>query len=311
MSTGSLGGVPARFGLVEPVGMLDVPDALRGRAFTIAEAVDHGLTRRALDGRRFVRIHRGVYRVADTAATLPVLLDAARLVLPPDAAISHLTALRVLGLEIGPMLPLHFSTNRRVQVDREDLIVHRRQDLLIADERDGRGVLSPVRTFVDVATVLGERRLLQVGDWLVQSCGVAPAQLVQFASLSHLDGVQRARRVAPYVRSGAESVTESETRWHLVRGGLPEPELNVDICDDHGGWLARGDLVYRRWKVLVEYDGWHHERDRDQRQRDHLRREALEAAGWRVIVVTAADMDQPRTVVIRVRKALRARGLAC
>lgn len=290
--------------------MRDVPEALRGRVFTIDEALDHGLTRRVLDGRRFVCIHRGVYRTADTEPTLAVLLDAAQLVLPVDAAVSHLTALRLYGLEVGAMVPLHFSTNRRVQVDREGVVVHRRQDLLVAGERDGRRVLSPMRTFVDVATLVGELRLLQIGDWIVHQCGVRPARLVEFVRTSHLDGVQRARRVAPHVRSGSESVEESRVRWHLIRAGLPEPELNVDICDDSGGWLARGDLVYRRWKVLVEYDGWHHERDRAQRQRDHLRREALEAAGWRVIVLTAADMDQPTTVVIRVRQALRARGLA-
>lgn len=290
--------------------MLHIADDLHGRAFTVAQAAERGLSRRSLDGRRFVRIHRGVYRTVDTDPTLPVLLDAARLVLPADAAISHLTALRVYGLEVGEMLPLHFSTNTRVQIDREDVTVHRRQDRLSVEQRDGRPVLSAVRTFVDVATQVGERRLLQVGDWLVQNCGVRPADLVELALLSHLDGVQRARRVAPYVRSGAESMTESDVRWHLVRGGLPEPAVNVEICDDRGSWLARGDLVYRRWRVLVEYDGWHHERDRTQRQRDHLRREALEAAGWRVIVITAADLDGPGAVVIRVRQALRARGFA-
>lgn len=290
--------------------MLHIPDDLHGRAFTIAEAADRGLSRRSLDGRRFVRIHRGVYRTASTEPTLPLLLDAAQLVLPADVAISHLTALRLFGLDVGSMLPLHFSTNRRVQVDRDDVTVHRRQDRLFVEQWNGRPVLSAVRTFVDVATMLGERRLLQVGDWLVQNRGVCPAELVEFALTSHLDGVQRARRVAPYVRPGAESVTESEVRWHLVRGGLPEPEVNVEICDDDGSWLARGDLVYRRWRVLVEYDGWHHERDSAQRQRDHLRREALEAAGWRVIVITAADLAQPGTIVIRVRQALRARGLA-
>jgi very-short-patch-repair endonuclease len=290
--------------------MLDIPDGLRGRAFTIAEAVTAGLTRRALDGRRFVRIHHGVYRTADTEPTFHLLLDAARLVLPADAAVSHRTALRVFGLEIGPMLPLHFSTNQPSQIQREDVVVHRRQGLLHADDRDGRRVLSPVRTFIDVATQVGDQRLLGIGDWLVRECGVRPWELVELALTTHLDGVQRARRVAPYVRTAAASVTESQVRWLLVRSGLPEPELNVDIHDEHGAWLARGDLVYRSWKVLVEYDGWQHERDGQQRQWDHLRREGLEAAGWRVIVVTVVDLQRPSAVVVRVRQALRARGLA-
>lgn len=110
------------------------------------------------------------------------------------------------------------------------------------------------------------------------------------------------------VRRGVASPRESDVRWTLLRSGLPEPELNVDLLDEHGAWLARGDLVYRRWKVLVEYDGFQHERDARQRQWDLHRREKLEAAGWRVIVVTAKDMAAPSTVAIRVRQALRQRG---
>ena len=107
------------------------------------------------------------------------------------------------------MSALHFSTNTRVQIDREDVTVHHRQDRWSVEQRDGRPVLSADRTVVDVATQVGERRLLQVGDWLVQNCEVRPAELVELARLSHLDGVQRARRVAPYVRLSTTGGTTS------------------------------------------------------------------------------------------------------
>ena len=70
----------------------------------------------------------------------------------------------------------------------------------------------------------------------------------------------------------------------------------------------RGDLVYETNKVLVEYDGWHHERDARQRQRDRKRREQLEAAGWRVIVVTSQDLNSPSLIPLRVHAALRDHG---
>jgi hypothetical protein len=158
---------------------------------------------------------------------------------------------------------------------------------------------------VDAATVLSQRDLLAAGDWLVFHGLVNVLELRAYVIASHLDGVRRARRIAPLVRERVASVPESHVRWDLVAAGLPEPEVNVDILDDHGAWIARGDLVYRPWKVLVEHDGWQHERDAWQRQRDHLRREALEAAGWRVIVVTVQDMQRPGTVVSRVRQAIR------
>ena len=188
------------------------------------------------------------------------------------------------------------------------------------------------------------RELVEVGDWLVAERHTDLLTLRDYVVRSHLDGVLRARDAASMVREGSESVRESAVRWAIVASGLPEPEINVDIQDALGRFLARGDLVYREWQVLVEYDGWHHERDalqrqrdpvplvlalhfggdpegagefqghghpeRDalQRQRDHLRREALEAAGWRVIVVTTADMRDVRTVVWRIHAALKARG---
>ena len=229
------------------------------------------------------------------------------MVVPPDAALSHVSALRWWGLTVGPAVPLHFSSNSRTHVEREGIIVHRRQGLLRPELLRGVPVMGPDRTFVDCGTVLSLRRMVEVGDWLVAQGHTDLLTLRAYVIQSHLDGVIRARDAASLVRVGSESVRESALRWHLTRAGLPEPELNQDIFDD-GQFLARGDLVYRRWQVLVEYDGWHHERDAVQRQRDHLRREALEAAGWRVIVITTADMSSPVSVVRRVRAALIQRG---
>ncbi len=89
---------------------------------------------------------------------------------------------------------------------------------------------------------------------------------------------------------------------------LPEAELNAVVLDAAGGFLARGDLVYRAWKVVVEYDGFHHERDPRTRQHDLRRRELLEAAGWTVIVITAADLARPASVPARVHAALVLHG---
>jgi hypothetical protein len=261
-----------------------------------------------LDGRRIIAVQRGVYRYADTSVDLRLLATAALRVLPDDAALSHVTALQVRGFDIGPTLPIHISTNASTQRRLRGVFVHRRQGRLHPTELDGLPVLGPDRTFVDAATQLRDRELLRVGDWLVASGRTDVDTLRDYAFRSHLDGVQRARRVAMMVRAGAASPRESDLRWEIVGAGLPEPELNIDIVDDLGEFLARGDLVYRRWKVVVEYDGWQHERDAWQRQYDHLRRERLESAGWRVIVVTSADFRHPRTLVRRIESALRQRG---
>jgi hypothetical protein len=289
-------------------GPTPLPEALRGAVFTSSIARAHGVSEKMLRGRRFERVLDGVYRYAETSMTFRLSVSAARLVLPDDAVLSHVSCLRLMGLSMRPDVPLHFSTNSALRTRQRGIVLHRRQGRLRSTYRDGVPVLGPDRTFVDCSTILSLRELVQVGDWLLAEGHTDLITLRDFVVESHLDGVLRARDAAAMVREGAESVRESAVRWEIARSGLPEPELNTDILDELVRFLARGDLVYRTWKVLVEYDGWHHERDALQRQRDHLRREALEAAGWRVIVITAADMRSPRTVVQRVHEAISARG---
>ena len=288
--------------------MHPIPETLHGRPFTRPEALALGLTDGSLRGRRFVRLHEGVYRTAQTEPTLELLVHAARHVLPDDVAVSHVTSLRLRGFIIGPLLPLHFATCHPHQHRDSAIALHRYRHELAVEMMNGFIVTSPARTFVDLGTQLDDRRLLRVGDWMVATGSVDLDELHWFCLESHLDGVRRARRVVKLVRERVASVRESDLRWWIHRAGLPEPEVNVDIFDDGGRWLARGDLVYRRQKVLVEYDGWQHERSAKQRQWDHIRREQLEAEGWRLIVVTSIDMAKPHLVIARIRQAFDARA---
>lgn len=287
--------------------MKPIPAALLGRSFTIEEAQSHGITRRMLQGRRWVQVHRGVYRAAETEASLELMADAALQSLGPGHVLSHLTALRLRGLTFGPPI-IHLATNRPHQKRVPGVVVHRYLHDVIAQQHNGRFLTTVERMFVDLGTLLNDRHLLSVGDWLVSTGQIDLDQLRAFALDSHLDGVQRARRVIRHVRRGVESVRESDVRWIIIRAGLPVPETNPPILDNDGRQLARGDMVYAELMILVEYDGWQHERDAEQRQWDHLRRETLEAAGWRVIVITAADMAHPHSVAIRIHQALRQRG---
>jgi len=288
--------------------MAKVPAELHGRPFRTSDALTLGVTRRMLQSSAYTSILPGIFRTSTTSPTLHLLIAAAQLVLPADAAVSHLTCLRLLGYDLGPLWPLHFSTNDLNHLQRKGLVIHRRQGELNCTNFDGLRAVGAMRTFVDLATLLPDQTLVRVGDWLLAQGLMDHRTLLDYVADSHLDGVQRARKMAPHLRGGSASPQESGLRWNLVRAGLPEPELNVDIHDDEGTWLARGDLVYRRWKVLVEYDGRHHQRSPSQWQWDLRRREQLEAAGWRVIIVTSADTRNPALIVIRVRQALRRAG---
>jgi hypothetical protein len=230
----------------------------------------------------------------------------------PGQFFSHRTAARIHGLPLPGFEesePLHVTVFRPDRAPRMDGIVghHTVADSVDVVIRDGWFVTSPAHTLQQLAPMLSVEQLVIVGDSLVG--GRAPlctldelSQLLPRAGGSR--GIAALRVAVPLVRAGSESPRETRLRLLLVRGGLPEPLLNVDILDAHGRFIARGDLVYPEQRVIVEYDGDQHRTDRRQFERDVDRLEALAAEGWRVVRVLAHHLDRPHLLVARVRAAL-------
>ena len=122
-------------------------------------------------------------------------------------------------------------------------------------------------------------------------------------------GVARLREALALVRPRTDSVRETELRLAASDFGLPEPEVNGRILDDDGRFVAFGDLVYRRWRVILEYDGEQHRTDERQFARDVERLDDLARLGWRVVRVSKQHRG-PRRIqrLRRVREALIERG---
>jgi very-short-patch-repair endonuclease len=101
---------------------------------------------------------------------------------------------------------------------------------------------------------------------------------------------------------------ESRLRMLLVLAGLPEPEVNVQIRDEHGTVLMRVDLCYPAARLAIEYDGRHHVELERQWERDVERRDDLDD-GWRMLTVTSKGIyKEPGATIDRVWRALRRRG---
>ena len=76
----------------------------------------------------------------------------------------------------------------------------------------------------------------------------------------------------------------------VVRAGLPEPELNVDLLSRWGDWLGCGDLVWKKQRVVGEFQGVaFHSRPKD-RARDAARRRSVEAGDWSFVEILADDV---------------------
>ncbi|WP_431075460.1 endonuclease domain-containing protein [Microbacterium phyllosphaerae] len=144
--------------------------------------------------------------------------------------------------------------------------------------RDGRGRPTPGRT--PLSTREGLRTMLDAG---------------------RRRGAARLRDALELVREDSWSPRETRVRCILVAGGLPEPELNVDLYDEAGRFLACVDMAYREARVIIEYLGMLHG---ERWAADVERLARLRAAGWVVIEVTSPLLRRRTELVRRVSEAL-------
>jgi hypothetical protein len=102
------------------------------------------------------------------------------------------------------------------------------------------------------------------------------------------------------------SLKESEARAVLCFAGLPRPECNQPLA--LSGATITPDLLYRRWRVAVEYEGGQHQRDRGQYVADLGRYELYRAAHHPYIQVTDERLRSPRQLVRQVHRELVTAG---
>jgi hypothetical protein len=84
--------------------------------------------------------------------------------------------------------------------------------------------------------------------------------------------------------------------------------VNVDVRTARGRFIARPDIRFRDYPVVVEYEGDGHRTDKQQWRRDVGRLSDLADAGLDVIRATGEDLPDFRNLVIRTRARLRRHG---
>jgi very-short-patch-repair endonuclease len=225
--------------------------------------------------------------------------------LPVGAAFSGRTAAWLHGLDVEPCDPIEVTIPKPIGSDRRSGASVRRATLA-GDEivvRRGLATTSALRTVAD----LGGRKSLTEG--VVFADLFLHARLVTFAELRcHIGehprakGIARLRRVVDLAEPKTESTMETRLRMLLVLAGLPRPEVQAPIRDDHGHFLGRPDLLYRVQRLVLEYDGGNH---RDRLVEDDRRQNGLVGAGFRLLRFTAADVYRtPDGTVVQVRQGL-------
>lgn len=290
--------------------------------FTTEQALDAGYGRHARRyagaSGKWLRVFRGVYVQNGAPITQELRARAALLVLPESAVISHQTALELRGCAVvapavGPEA-IHVTMPHGVDVaPRTGIVVHR-CNLPDSDVVRASGIrlTTAARAVLEVARVLPRVEAVVVADAALH------ARLCTFDQLDRcligmfgLPGVGQAREVRGLTDARAESPMETRLRLVLVDGGLPAPDLQVDVFDDTGRWIARVDLAYEASKIAIEFDGRAtHDAD-NAFVRDRERQNALVAAGWTVLRYVGRDVYRRSPAIVnQVRAELAKTELA-
>jgi hypothetical protein len=286
---------------------------LASKPFTVEKARSAGLTRSRLRRNDVAHVGRGLYRPSTWDFDLE---DAARALseATPGAWISHITAARLrnswLPAWLSDSAELHLSKPKALPGARRKGI-HGHRVLVGPGEVefvDGIWLSTRARTWLDMARMLPLHDLVAMGDELIRlprpglegrehpyACLDSLRAMV--ARHPNFQGVVRARQALDLMRVGADSAPETFLRLAMLDANLPEPELQLSLRPDDPR-SPSADLAFRRRRVAIQYDGEHHLQE-PQRLSDRRRDKAFEAAGWSVIILDKADLDDHFTTAVK------------
>jgi len=277
-----------------------IPEGLARGPFTHAAGREAGLSRARMRARDLRAPTYGVRDRAVGAVCFEGRVRAFALALPGDVAFSHVTAARVLGLPMPstwlPTEPLDvMRDSTRPRIERHGVRSHRGLEHRCTCPVDSARVTDALDTWADLSTLFGLGDLVAAGDVLVGARHeLRPKDLLRAAQDRTGRGAVRLREAAALVRVGAASPWESKARVAFARWRLPEPQLNLDLYDAWGRWLARPDFVWKEQRVVGEYDGDQHRTDRRAWQYERERRAGLEDEGWTYVEMTSLSLTGPR-----------------
>ena len=283
-----------------------------GQPFPTAIARAAGVSTWQLRGRRYSSPFHGVHQVGSSEG-LVARCFAALVAVGPFVLFRHPTFALLMGLPVpngDPRIHLTVQPGRAAPRHRGMAGHVCAYTVEETTEVFGLPVTTVPRMFADLAACLTRPLLLALGDAILRARYASAQELRTALELrAGRRGSRRAIALLPLINPAAESPMESVLRLLLFDGGLPIPEVNANLYDMFGRFLARADLLFRAAKVVVEYDGDQHRTNREQFVRDVARGSELAAAGYLVLRFTASDVyGRPHYVLATVRAALASRG---
>lgn len=284
--------------------MLEIHASLLHQPFHRRDGLARGLTPRALEGRRFVRVMPAVYRHRDHRMRDDDWVTAARLALPPHAHLTGITRIQQLGLDFGPRLPVRMVVEGDLHLAVRNVFLHRTRRLPPTDDVG----VTPAGAFIAYCRRVRVVDAIKVGDWLLRHRHMTKQELHDLAvGQQWRAGAQEALWIIDLLDGDSRSLPESETRAVLTFAGLPTPGVNRALRLSEDLTLV-GDLVYERWRLVVEYEGAHHQEERTQYVSDLDRYAVMRRHRVGYVQVTREKLHHARTLVGEVYRELIDRG---
>ena len=260
-----------------------------------------GIAKRLRRGALY-RVHRGVYAVRYPTLTRQGEWLAAVLAVGDGAALSHASAAALWELlpQRTPRIDVTVATPGG-RSRRRLIVVHRMLlDQAEVTVRDGVPVTTVVRTLLDLADVLPQRRLERALD----EASYLGFDLARLSPRWGRRGYGKLTRVLRAHELGS-TWTRSELEEAMLavcrRAGLPRPKVNTEV---------EGKEVDFHWpshRLVVETDGWRSHGRRTAFERDRVRDALLVEAGWRVIRITKRRLAaEPGAVAAQLSRLLAA-----
>jgi len=249
------------------------------------------------------RMHEGVYCWGIPSDSPWTSARAAGFACGEGTVVTHHAALGLYGLRPHPEGPIDVTVVGR-RVRRAGIRVHNAAALHRADTRTLRGILvsSPARALLEVASELSLRDLAEAVEW---------AQVRRLVTKREIAGaIARAegRRGVPALRALLDepAFTRSHAERLVVRlvraARLPHPVINARV----EGFEV--DALWRRERVVLEFDSYEFHATRAAFERDRRRTAALTRGGYIVLRTTWHELTrESHALVARTAEAL-ARG---
>ncbi len=291
-------------------------------ALSLHQLVEAGVPLREVERRlergQLVRCGSATYVVNGTPRSTRQRMHIACLASSGAAVLSHETAAHLLGFSYVPrglvVLTVGLGAQHRLPADR----VHRKSDLRppFVTTIDGLPLTTRARTLIDLAAVLGWRRLERILDDQLSSGLLTYLELVAVFNAIARRGRRGIGKMRPLLEVRGEGYvaasSELEQRFiELVRAhGLPEPtrqHLPPWAIEDG---IGRVDFAYPDRRLLIEVDGrrWH---SRDSaNEEDRYRDQLAVASGWRVLRYTWTQIAESSAYVADNLRATLARAAA-